>query len=333
MTATGSPQGLVRYGQPAGRWVLLATVLGSALAFIDATVVNIALPRIAASLHADAGALQWTINGYTLSLASLILLGGSLGDRFGRRKIFVIGISWFAAASLLCGLAPTMDALIAARVLEGIGGALLTPGALAILQASFVPEDRARAIGAWSGLGGIGGALGPFLGGWLVQVGSWRLVFLINVPLAALVAVVALRHVPESRDPDAPPGLDIAGVLTGAVGLAGLTYGFTAWPALGGSSPVVIGSLAIGAAGILAFVLAERRSLHPMLPLEVFASRAFTAANLVTFAVYAALGGVFFLVVLNLQVVRHFTPLAAGTALLPITALMLLLSARAGALA
>jgi EmrB/QacA subfamily drug resistance transporter len=333
MTGTGSPQGLVRYGRPAGRWVLLATVLGSALAFIDATVVNIALPRIAASLHADAGALQWTINGYTLSLASLILLGGSLGDRFGRRKIFVIGVSWFATASLLCGLAPTMDALIAARVLEGIGGALLTPGALAILQASFVPEDRARAIGAWSGLGGIGGALGPFLGGWLVQVGSWRLVFLINVPLAALVAVVALRHVPESRDPDAPPGLDIAGVLTGAVGLAGLTYGFTAWPALGGTSPVVIGSLAIGAAGILAFVLAERRSLHPMLPLEVFASRAFTAANLVTFAVYAALGGVFFLVVLNLQVVRHFTPLAAGTALLPITALMLLLSARAGALA
>jgi EmrB/QacA subfamily drug resistance transporter len=333
MTATGSPSGLVRYGQPAGRWVLLATVLGSALAFIDATVVNIALPRIAESLHADAAALQWTINGYTLSLASLILLGGSLGDRFGRRKIFVIGVTWFAAASLLCGLAPTMDALIAARVLEGIGGALLTPGALAILQASFQPEDRARAIGAWSGLGGIGGALGPFLGGWLVQVGSWRLIFLINVPLAALVVVVAVRHVPESRDPDAPRGLDIAGVLTGAVGLAGLTYGFTAWPALGGTSPAVLGALAIGAAGILAFVIAERRSLHPMLPLEVFASRAFTAANLVTFAVYAALGGVFFLVVLNLQVVRHFTPLAAGIALLPITVLMLLLSARAGGLA
>jgi EmrB/QacA subfamily drug resistance transporter len=333
MTGTEPASGLVRYGQPAGRWVLLATVLGSALAFIDATVVNIALPRIAVSLHADAGALQWTINGYTLSLASLILLGGSLGDRFGRRKIFVIGVTWFAAASLLCGLAPTMDALIAARVLEGIGGALLTPGALAILQASFQPDDRARAIGAWSGLGGIGGALGPFLGGWLVQAGSWRLVFLINVPLAALVVVVALRHVPESRDPDAQRGLDIAGVLTGAAGLAGLTYGFTAWPALGATSPAVLGALAIGVGGILAFVLAERRSRHPMLPLEVFASRAFTAANLVTFVVYAALGGVFFLVVLNLQVVAHFTPLAAGTALLPITVLMLLLSARAGALA
>jgi EmrB/QacA subfamily drug resistance transporter len=333
MTVGASPSGLVRYGQPAGRWVLFATVLGSALAFIDATVVNIALPRIGENFHADAAALQWTINGYTLSLASLILLGGSLGDRFGRRKVFVTGVIWFAAASLLCGLAPSIDTLIAARILQGVGGALLTPGALAILEASFHPDDRAKAIGAWSGLGGIGGALGPFLGGWLVQAGTWRLVFLINVPLAALVAVVALRHVPESRDPDAAPHLDVLGVLTGAVGLAGLTYGFTAWPALGGTSPVVLGALAAGLGGMAGFVLAERRSRHPMLPLGVFASRAFTAANLVTFAVYAALGGVFFLVVLNLQVVAHFTPLDAGLALLPITALMLLLSARAGALA
>jgi EmrB/QacA subfamily drug resistance transporter len=295
--------------------------------------VTIALPRIAVSFHAGAGALQWTVNGYTLSLASLILLGGSLGDRFGRRKIFVTGVIWFAAASLLCGLAPSMDALIAARVLQGAGGALLTPGALAILEASFHPDDRAKAIGAWSGLAGIGGALGPFLGGWLVQAGSWRLVFLINVPLAAVVAVVALRHVPESRDPQAPRRLDIPGVLTGAAGLAGLTYGFTAWPARGPTSPAVIGALAVGISGIAAFVIAERRSPHPMLPLEVFASRTFTAANLVTFAVYAALGGVFFLVVLNLQVVARFTPLAAGAALLPITALMLLLSARTGALA
>jgi EmrB/QacA subfamily drug resistance transporter len=333
MTVIASPPGLVRYGQPAGRWVLFATVLGSALAFIDATVVNIALPRIGDNFHADAAALQWTINGYTLSLASLILLGGSLGDRFGRRKVFVTGVIWFAAASLLCGLAPSIDTLIAARILQGVGGALLTPGALAILEASFHPDDRAKAIGAWSGLGGIGGALGPFLGGWLVQAGSWRLVFLINVPLAALVAVVALRHVPESRDPDAAPHLDVLGVLTGAAGLAGLTYGFTAWPAFGGTSPIVLGALAVGLAGMAGFVLAERRSRHPMLPLDVFASRAFTAANLVTFAVYAALGGVFFLVVLNLQVVAHFTPLDAGLALLPITALMLLLSARAGALA
>jgi EmrB/QacA subfamily drug resistance transporter len=333
LTGSGTSPALVRYGQPAGRWVLLATVLGSGLAFIDATVVNIALPHIGSSLHAGAAGLQWTVNGYTLSLAALILLGGSLGDRFGRRRIFVIGVGWFAAASLLCGLAPDIETLIAARLLQGVGSALLTPGALAILEASFHPQDRARAIGAWSGLGGIAGALGPFLGGWLVQVATWRLVFLINVPLAAVVAVVALRHVPETRNPGAARRLDVVGVLTGTAGLAGLTYGFTAWPALGMTSPTVLVALGLGVAGMLAFVLTERHSTHPMLPLEVFASRAFTAANLVTFAVYAALGGVFFLVVLNLQVVAGFPPLAAGTAMLPLTVLMLLLSARAGALA
>jgi EmrB/QacA subfamily drug resistance transporter len=324
---------VVRYGEPAGRWVLVATVLGSAMAFIDATVVNIALPRIGASLHANAAGLQWTVNGYTLSLASLILLGGSLGDRHGRRRIFVLGVAWFAAASLLCGLAPTIELLVAARVLQGVGGALLTPGALAILEASFEPQDRGRAIGAWSGLGGIAGALGPFLGGWLVQVASWRLVFLVNVPIAAAIAAVALRHVPETRNPGAARRPDVPGVVTAALGLAGLTYGFTAWPAMGLTAPVVLAALALGVVGLVGFVLAERRSAHPMLPLEVFASRAFTAANLVTFAVYAALGGVLFLVVLNLQVVAGFTPLAAGTALLPLTLLMLLLSARAGALA
>ncbi len=325
--------GLVRYGQPGGRWVLLAAVLGSALAFIDATVVNIALPRIGADLGADAAGLQWTVNGYALSLASLILLGGSLSDMFGRRRIFVIGVSWFAAASLLCGLAPNIQTLIAARVTQGVGGALLTPGALAILETSFDPADRARAIGAWSGLGGIAGAVGPFLGGWLVQVTSWRVVFLINVPLAAIVVAVALRHVPESRNPDAPRRPDVAGAVTAAVGLGGLTYGFTAWPVLGATSATVLIALALGVAGMLAFVFTERTTRHPMLPLEVFRSRVFTAANLVTFAVYAALGGVFFLLVLNLQVVAGFDPLTAGTALLPVTALMLLLSARAGALA
>ena len=324
---------VVRYGQPAGRWVLLATVLGSGLAFIDATVVNIALPRIGTSLHAQAADLQWTVNGYTLSLASLILLGGSLGDRFGRRRIFVLGVGWFAAASLLCGVAPNVTVLIAARVLQGIGGALLTPGSLAIIEASFRPEDRSRAIGAWSGLGGVAGALGPFLGGWLVQVASWRLVFLINVPLAAVVVAVAVRHVPETRDPGAAQQLDILGAVTAAVGLAGLTYGFTAWPAHGPTAPVVLGALGVGVAGILAFILVEHRSKHPMLPLEVFANKAFSATNLVTFAVYAALSGVFFLVVLNLQVVAGYPPLAAGTAMLPVTVLMLLLSARAGALA
>ncbi|HEY4022934.1 MAG TPA: DHA2 family efflux MFS transporter permease subunit [Pseudonocardiaceae bacterium] len=325
--------GLVRYGQPAGRWVLLATVLGSGMAFIDMTVVNVALPSIGLGLGASASGMQWTVNGYTLSLASLILLGGSLGDRFGRKRMFLIGVAWFATASLLCGLAPNIEILVSARVLQGVGGALLTPGALAILESSFDPQDRAKAIGAWSGLGGIAGAVGPFVGGWLVQVATWRLVFLINVPFAVLVILVALRHVPESRNPEAPRKFDIAGVLTGAAGLAGLTYGFTAWPALGPTSPVVLISLAVGVGGMVGFVVTERRSSHPMLPLEVFKSRTFTAANLVTFAMYLALGGVFFLVVLNLQVVAKFDPLAAGSALLPITVLGLLLSARAGALA
>lgn len=323
---------LLEYRSAAGRWVLLATVLGSSLAFIDATVVNIALPAIGEDLGGGAAGLQWTVNGYALSLAALILLGGSLGDRFGRKRVFQVGIGWFAVASLICGVAPTIELLIGARTLQGIGGALLTPGALAILEASFVREDRARAIGAWSGLGGIGGALGPFLGGWLVEVANWRLIFLINVPLALAVMVVAGRHVPESRNAGAARELDVAGVLTGAVGLGGLTYGFTAWPANGPGSTQVLVPLLLGAAGLTAFVLVERRSRHPMLPLDIFGTKAFTGANLVTFLVYAANGGVFFLTVLNLQVVAGFSPLAGGIALLPVTVLMLLLSARAGAL-
>ncbi len=330
MTAV-APSG-IRYGTAAGRWVLLATVLGSSLAFIDSTVVNIALPDIGRDLEADAAGLQWTINGYALSLAALILLGGSLGDRYGRKRVFQIGVAWFAGASLLCGLAPTVELLIGARVLQGIGGALLTPGALAILEASFVREDRSRAIGAWSGLGGIGGALGPFLGGWIVEAANWRLIFLINVPLALAVLVVAGRHVPESRNPAAARELDLTGVLTGAAGLGGLTYGFTAWPENGPGSPAVLLPLAVGVAGMVAFVLAERRSRAPMMPLDIFRSRTFSAANLVTFLAYAATGGVFFLVVLNLQVVSGYSPLAAGTALLPVTVLMLLFSARAGML-
>ncbi|GID30220.1 DHA2 family efflux MFS transporter permease subunit [Paractinoplanes brasiliensis] len=322
----------VRYGTPVGRWVLLATVLGSSLAFIDSTVVNIALPAIGRDLGSDAAGLQWTVNGYALSLAALILLGGSLGDRYGRKRVFMLGVAWFAIASLLCGLAPNVEMLIGARVLQGVGGALLTPGALAILEASFAAEDRSRAIGAWSGLGGIGGALGPFLGGWLVEIGNWRYIFLINVPLAVLVLLVAARHVPESRNPAAARRIDYAGVLTGATGLAGLTYGFTAWPEHGPGDPAVLVSLAVGAGAMAAFVLVERRSSHPMLPLRIFANKAFGGANLVTFLVYAANGGVFFLFVVNLQVVSGFTPLASGMALLPTTALMLLLSARAGAL-
>ena len=328
--ASGAADELVSLDEPRGRWVLFAAVLGSGLALLDATVVSVALPQIGADLGAEFSGLQWTVNGYTLTLAALILLGGSLGDRFGRRRVFVLGTVWFAVASLLCGLAPNVELLVAARMLQGVGGALLTPGSLALMQASFRPGDRARAIGAWSGLGGVAGALGPFLGGALLEV-SWRLVFLVNLPFAALVVLVALRHVPESSDREMDPRLDVVGAVLGAVGLAGLTYALVGLgDGLGGTEAV---ALAVGAAALVAFVLLERRSSHPMLPVDVFRSRQFTAANLVTFAVYAALGGVFFLLVLHLQVVAGFSPLLAGTSLLPVTVAMVLLSSRAGALA
>jgi EmrB/QacA subfamily drug resistance transporter len=323
--------GDLRLGTAAGRWVLLTTVLGSALVMIDGTVVNVALSRIGTELGAEFAGLQWTVNAYTLALAALILLGGSLGDRFGRRRVFVIGVVWFALASLLCGLAPDIRTLIVARGLQGVGGALLTPGSLALISASFHGEDRGAAIGAWSGLGGIAAAIGPFVGGWLVEL-SWRLVFLINLPLAVVVVVVALRHVPESRDEDAPPGLDLPGTTLAASALALLTWSLTA---LGesGPSPARWAVLLAGMLALAAFVAVERRSPHPLVPPTLFADRVFAAANAVTLLVYAALGVVFVLLVLQLQTVAGFTPLAAGTALLPVTLVMLLFSSRAGALA
>jgi len=322
----------VRFSEPAGRWVVLATVLGSGLAMLDATVVNVALPRIGESLDADLGGLQWTLNGYTLTLAAFILLGGSLADRLGRRRVFILGTVWFAAASALCGLAPNVEVLIGARALQGVGGALLTPGSLAIIMASFTPEDRGRAIGAWSGLGGIAGAVGPFAGGWLIEVASWRWVFLVNLPLAVVVVLVAARHVPESRDPTATGRLDVTGAALGAVGLAGITYASIAGGERG-LDPAVLGAGLVGLLALVAFVVLERRSDHPLVPPGLFASRQFTVTNIVTFAIYAAFGSVFFLLVLHLQVVAGFSPLAAGTALLPVTLLMLVLSARSGDLA
>jgi EmrB/QacA subfamily drug resistance transporter len=321
----------VRLSESAGRWVLTATVLGSSLAFLDATVVNIALPRIGQDFGASLGGLQWTLNGYTLTLASFILLGGSLGDRLGRRKVFLTGVAWFAIASALCGLAPNIELLVAGRALQGIGGALLTPGSLAIISASFVPDDRSRAIGAWSGLGGVAGAIGPFLGGWLIGVWSWRLVFFINLPLSLMIILIGLRHVPESYDPTATHRLDVPGTVLGALGLAGLTYSAIAAGGSGTAATVVSG--VIGVLAIAGFVVAERRSSHPLVPPSLFSSRQFTVANVVTFLIYAAFGAVFFLLVLELQVVAGFSPLAAGTSLLPTTVIMLLLSSRSGALA
>ncbi|MGH9345812.1 MAG: MFS transporter [Vicinamibacterales bacterium] len=320
------------WGTPAARWILLTTVLGSGIAFLDATAVNVALPAVGTELDASVADLQWILNGYTLTLASLMLAGGSLGDRFGRRRVFLIGTIWFAAASLLCGLAPNAGALVAARALQGVGGALLTPGSLAILQSSFAPGDRARAIGAWSGLSGIAAAIGPFAGGWLVGAGSWRLIFLINVPLVVAVVAVAIRHVPETRDPASVRGIDTAGAILTAVGLAGVTWALIDAGERGASGT----TLAAGAGGLAAlagFVAVERHVRHPMLPLDIFRSRQFTAANLVTFVVYASLGITFFLLVVHLQQVLGYSPMQAGLATLPITALMLALSARAGLLA
>ena len=321
---------MVRLGEARGRWVLAAAVLGSGVVFIDGTVVNVALPVRGRDLGAGFSGLQWTVNGYTLSLAALILLGGSLGDRFGRRRLFLIGTVWFGVASVLCGLAPDITTLVAARVLQGVGGALLTPGSLALLQSSFHPDDRGRAIGAWSGLGGVAAAVGPFLGGVLVEV-SWRLVFLVNVPLCVAVVVVALRHVPESKDPEAARSLDLLGAAVGALGLAGVTYALIG---LGdGLRPAVVVTGVLGVALLAAFVVVEARVREPMLPLSVFASRQFSAVNAVTFAVYAALSAVFFLLVVHLQVVAGYSPLASGVAGLPVTVAMLLLSSRSGELA
>jgi EmrB/QacA subfamily drug resistance transporter len=328
--ATQPTAGAVRFGTPIGRWILVATVLGSGIAMLDGTVVNVALPAIGEDFGAGVAGLQWVVTAYLLTLASLILLGGSLGDRFGRRRVFSIGVVWFTIASVGCAAAPTLGVLIAARAVQGVGGALLVPGSLAIIEASFHPDDRGRAIGAWSGLGGAASAIGPFLGGYLVTAASWRLVFLINVPLAAGV-LVAARHVPESRNPEAGQRVDVAGAVAGAIGLGGLTFALI--EAGSKVTPFVLVAGICGVLGLIAFVAIERRTADPMLPLGLFSSRQFTAANIVTVLVYAALGGVFFLLVVTLQQVLGFSPLEAGASLFPATVIMLLFSSRSGALA
>ncbi|BBY74011.1 MFS transporter [Mycolicibacterium parafortuitum] len=320
----------VRMGTAAGRWVLAATVLGSGLVMVDGTVVNVALPHIGADLSGGFGDLQWVVNAYTLTLASLILLGGSLGDHFGRRRVFLIGVVWFALASVACGLAPNIEVLIAARALQGAGGALLTPGSLALISAAFDDADRGAAVGAWSGLGGIAGAIGPFLGGFLVEY-DWRAVFLINVPLAAVVVAVTVLRVPESRDPASPRQLDLAGAALTVAGLGALTFGLTE-AGNHGISAIPLVCIGAGVVALAMFVVVERRSAHPMISLTLFSDNNFRVANLMTLLIYGALGAVFLLLVLQLQTVSGFSPVAAGTALLPFTAVMLLFSSRAGAL-
>jgi EmrB/QacA subfamily drug resistance transporter len=316
-----------------GRWVLLATVLGSAIASIDATVVGIALPAIGRDFGVGLADLQWVVTAYTLTLAGLLLLAGALGDKYGRKRVFLIGVVWFALASLLCSVAPTAGTLIAARALQGIGAALLTPGSLAILEAVFRPDDRGRAIGAWSGFAGVGTAIGPFIGGFLVQAVSWRLIFVINLPLAALVVAVTLRHVPESRDPGATARIDAPGATLVTLGLIGLTYGLIQGPANGWASTPVEIALIVGVLLLGAFGWWEHRAQAPMLSLSLFASAQFTATNVVTFIIYGAIAGALFLLPIELQQVSGYTALQAGISLLPVTAITLALSARSGALA
>jgi EmrB/QacA subfamily drug resistance transporter len=315
-----------------GRVALVATVAATAMASLDATVVNVALPHIGQEFHASVTSLQWVLTGYLLALSSLVLLGGALGDRFGRRRVLVIGTVWFAGASLLCGVSQGIVMLVVARVLEGIGGALVSPGSLAIIQASFRESDRAAAVGAWSGLGGIAGAVGPFVGGVLVGGPGWRWAFLINVPIAAVAVVAAYAAVPETRDADTSERLDWRGGLTVSAALAAATWALTEAGVRGWTDPAVLATLALSVIVGAGFVWHVLRARYPLVPPALFRNRTFTVVNVETMLVYAGIGVTFFLVTFELQVVSGWSPLKAGTALLPVTVLMLLLSEWSGAL-
>jgi EmrB/QacA subfamily drug resistance transporter len=327
----GGGPGSVRLASAAGRWVLAVAVLGEAMTLLEATVVNVALPSIGRDLGADITGLQWTLNAYVLTLAALVLAAGSLSDIYGRRRMFILGVVVFVAASALCAAAPTIELFVAARFVQGVGGALLTPGSLAIIDAVFHPDDRTRAIGAWAGLGAVAGAIGPLAGGYLTDAVSWRAIFLINLPLGAFVIVAAVVKVPETRDPTRAGGLDLPGAALAMLAIAGVCFSLI--QASGGLTPAVIAALVagLGAAGI--FVAVERRARHPMLPLEMFRSRQFASAIALALVTYAALGGVIFLFVAFLQVTLGYTALQAGAATLPITILLLTLSGPSGAIA
>jgi EmrB/QacA subfamily drug resistance transporter len=317
---------------PGARWLIAAAVLGSGIALLDGTVVNVALPAIGRELDAGLIGQQWVLDSYLLSLSALLLAGGAAGDRYGRRRVFVGGLIVFTAASLACGFSPTVGWLIGARLVQGIGAAALVPGSLALIDVGIRDEDRARAVGIWAGMSGMATALGPFIGGWLVDAASWRWVFFLNIPLAAAAVWIAARHIPESRDNAARGRADLLGAVAVMVGLAGVTYALIEAPSRGWT-PATVAAAAIGATALGIFPLIEIRAGAPLLRLELFRSRQFTGANLTTLAVYAALGGALFLLALQLQQSLHYSALAAGLATLPITVMMLIGSPLAGALA
>jgi EmrB/QacA subfamily drug resistance transporter len=331
----GDPSGTpprVPLASPAARWLVAAAVLGSGMAFLDSTVVNVALPAIGRDLDTGLTGQQWVLDGYLLSLSALLLSGGAAGDRYGRRRVFLGGLVLFTVASVVCGVSPTVGWLIAARVVQGIGAAALVPGSLAMIDVGIRNDDRAQAVGLWAGMSGVTSALGPFIGGWLVDAASWRWVFLLNVPLAVAAMWITVRHVPESRATDTHGHPDLAGAAAVMIGLAGVIYPLIEVPSHGWTATAVT-AVVIGVLGLLVFAVIETRVQAPLLPLGLFRSRQFSGANLTTFAVYAALGGALFLLTLQLQQSLHYSALVAGVATLPITVIMLIGSPWAGSLA
>ena len=313
--------------------VLVAAILGTTVVTVDSTVVSVALPAIADDLGGGLAGQQWTSNAYLVTLGSLLLIGGSLGDLFGERRMFAVGVGGFGVTSVLCAVAPTIEFLVAARALQGVFGALLTPAALAVIVAVFPPEERGRAVGAWTAWGGIGTVLGPLIGGQLVDTASWRWIFAINVPIVVVTMLLTLRVVPAGRERPADARVDVVGATLCALGLAGVTFGLIEQPLRGFGSPVVLLTLALGAALFAGFIVWEARTPHPMLPLGLFKRRNFAAGNVETFAMYGGLGVLFFLLVLFLQQIAGYSALAAGSASLPVTLVMFLLSMRFGMLA
>jgi EmrB/QacA subfamily drug resistance transporter len=302
------------------------------MTFIDGTVVNVALPALQADLNATITDVQWVVEAYALFLGALILVGGAMGDQLGRKRVFLFGVVSFTAASILCGVATSPRLLIVARALQGVGAAFLVPGSLAIISATFSDAERGRAIGTWSGFSAITTAIGPVVGGWLIDHVSWRAAFFLNVPLAAIVVVLSLRFIEESRDPARTTRIDWSGALLAVIGLGGVVFGLLEWPRLGPGHPLVIGSLALGAVCLALLVVVERRARNPMLPLDLFRSRTFTLTNVLTLLLYGALGVVFFLLPLYLIQVQHYSATAAGAALVPFAVIMFALSRWAGGL-
>lgn len=330
MTAAADDE-LIRLSSARGRWLVAVAVLGSGIAFLDGTVVNVALPAIGRDLGGGLATQQWVIDGYLLTLSALLLAGGVAGDRYGRRRVFLLGLVLFTLASVACALSPSGPALIVSRIVQGVGAAALVPGSLALINSCIVEGERGRAIGVWAGMSGVTTAVGPFVGGWLVDAYSWRWVFWLNVPLAAAALLIALRHVPESRGSAVGGSFDVAGVALSVVGLGGVVYALIQGPSRGWTASTVAAGL-VGLAALVAFPLVEARLAAPLLPPGLFSSRQFTGANLTTFLVYGALGAAMFLLTLQLQQTLGYSALAAGAATVPMTIIMLVASPYMGSL-